>query len=171
MSYAGTINDIYQLGAYTGSNGIGEELKTISEIIEKMIDEDLRSATKGRHQRLYESLSEVYEENLEINWDGYDARPVTVEAYLEAFYLISLLPTSIPLPDEILPEPTGDITFEWYMDKHHVFLISVSGNNILTYAGLFGKMSRTSGAEYYTDSLPAIITEKIQRLFEQVGKD
>lgn len=168
MSYACTINDIYQLGAYIGSHGIGEESKTITRMLEKIIDEDRQSAIKGGRQRLYESLLEVYEECIEVNWDGYGGKPIAVKAYLEAFFLISLLPISIPLPDEITPEPTGDIAFEWYRDKHHVFVISVGGNNIITYAGLFGKMSKIRGTEYYTDSLPSIIIKNIQRLFEQV---
>ena len=78
--------------------------------------------------------------------------------------MIASFPLFLPLPD-VVPEPTGEIAFEWYKDKHHVFVISVSGNNIITYAGLFGKMSKTRGTEYYTDSLPSIIIENIQRLF------
>ena len=164
MSYAGTIEDSYQLGTYVGSNGIGEEFRIITRMLEEIIDEDRQSATKGRYQGLHESLFETYEECLAVNWDGYNAKPIALDAYLEARSLIASFPLSLPLP-EVVPEPTGEIAFEWYKDKHHVFVISVSGNNIITYAGLFGKLSKTRGTEYYTDSLPSIIIENIQRLF------
>jgi hypothetical protein len=165
MRYAYPANCCYQLEAYVGSNGIGEEFKTIARMLEEIIDEDRQSAIKGKRHYLYESLWEIYKECTSGNWDGYNAKPITLEAWLEAFSLIPLLPISLPLP-EVIPEPTGEVVFEWYRDKHHVFVISVGGTNIIAYTGLFGKTSKTRGTEYYSDSLPSIIIANIQRLFE-----
>ncbi len=75
-----------------------------------------------------------------------------------------MIPLSFLMP-EILAEPDGEIGFEWYKDKDSVFVISVSGNNIITYAGLFGTSNKTHGTEYFADELPRIILENIRRLF------
>ena len=111
-----------------------------------------------------EELEKVYEECSEANWDGYGAMPISRETYFEARKLLTMIPLSFQMP-EILAEPDGEIGFEWYKDKDSVFVISVSGNNIITYAGLFGTSNKTHGTEYFADELPRIILENIRRLF------
>ncbi len=111
-----------------------------------------------------ERLDEVYNECSEANWDGYGAKPISHETYFEARKLLTMIPLSFLMP-EILAEPDGEIGFEWYKDKDSVFVISVSGNNIITYAGLFGTSNKTHGTECFADELPRIILENIRRLF------
>lgn len=111
-----------------------------------------------------ESLNEVYEECLEPNWDGYGAAAISPEAYFEASKLLRIIPTSFPMP-EILPEPEGEIGLEWYKRENHVFVVSVAGNNIITYAGLFGENNEIHGTEYFGDSIPKVIIDSVERLF------
>ena len=111
-----------------------------------------------------EELEKVYEEYSEANWDGYGAMPISRETYSEARKLLRMMPSSSPMPD-ISAEPDGEITFEWYKEKYSVFVISVGGNNLITYAGLFGKSNKIHGTEYFADELPEIIRHCIQRLF------
>lgn len=112
------------------------------------------------------SLEEIFKECSKENWDGYDAKPISFGAYVEAEKLINCLPMTLPMP-EIVPEPTGEIALEWYKDKQFVFVISVSGNNVITYAGLFGKGNETHGTEgFFVDTLPMVIIRNIQRLYK-----
>lgn len=111
-----------------------------------------------------EALEKVYEECLETNWDGYGAMPISRDTYSEARNLLRMMPSSLPMPD-ISAEPDGEITFEWYKEKYSVFVISVGGNNLITYAGLFGKSNKIHGTEYFADELPEIIRHCIRRLF------
>jgi hypothetical protein len=111
-----------------------------------------------------EQLNETYEECLEEDWDGYNANPISREAYLEAINFLEMLPFSLPIPD-ILPEPDGGIGLEWYKKGNYVFIASVSGNNTINYAGLFGESNEIHGKEYFGDSIPNVIIESIQRLF------
>jgi len=111
-----------------------------------------------------ESLDEVYEECSEANWDGYDAAPISLEAYFEASKLLRIIPNSYPMPD-ILPEPDGGIGLEWYKDRVFSFVISVSGKNIITYVGLFGKNNETYGTENFPDSVPKVVLNSLKRLF------
>lgn len=113
-----------------------------------------------------ERLEEVYKECSMEDWDSYDAAAISQEAYLEARRLLRLIPSSFPMPD-ILPEPEGEIGLEWYKESGFSFVISVGGNNIITYAGRFGKNNETYGTEYFTDSMPKIILDSLRRLFPQ----
>jgi hypothetical protein len=111
-----------------------------------------------------EELEKVYEECLEANWDGYGAMPISRETYSKARKLLRMIPPSLSRPD-ISAEPDGEITFEWYKEKYSVVVISVGGNNLITYAGLFGKSNKIHGTEYFADELPEIIRHCIRRLF------
>jgi hypothetical protein len=110
------------------------------------------------------NLDEVYDECSVANWDGYNAQPISREAYFEASKLLRILPNSFPMPD-ILPEPDGGIGLEWYKDKGFSFVVSVSSKNIITYVGRFGKNNYFYGTESYKDSVTEIILNGLRRLF------
>ena len=111
----------------------------------------------------YQDIHRIYRECSQADWDGYDAIPISKLTFLEAVKLAELLPSDLPLP-EVIPEPTGEIAFEWYKGKKHVFVISVGGNNSISYAGLFGEYSRTHGSEYFSDELPQLVIDNVLRL-------
>ncbi len=135
------------------------------EINEDRLEMHIKSKMVDKNkQPLLNELFQVYQKCSEENWDGYDAQPISQEAYLEAEKLIRLLPSHIKKP-EIVPEPTGEIALEWYLGKRFTFVISVGGNNLITFAGLFGSTSKTHGTEYFGDKLPSRIVNNIQDLF------
>ena len=113
---------------------------------------------------LYRDLYRVYRECSKSDWDNDGAGPINEQTFLEASTFLDQLPSDLPLP-EIFPEPTGNIAFEWYKGKRHVYVVSVGGENAVEYAGLFGKRSKTYGAEDFTDELPELIISHILRLF------
>ena len=78
----------------------------------------------------------AYEECCEENWDGYGALAVSPVVLFEAIRFICALPQRLPTP-EVVPEPTGDIGFEWNYGKNRTFVASVSGTKLINYAGLF----------------------------------
>lgn len=119
-----------------------------------------------RLNRLHDSLWEVFKDCSEANWDGYNARPISDKAFLEALKLLQLLPAYLPSP-EIVPEPTGEMGLEWYKGNQFVFVMSLSGNNTITYAGMFGPGIETHGTESFSESLPRTVIENIRRLFPQ----
>jgi hypothetical protein len=111
---------------------------------------------------LYQDLYRIYRECSASDWDNYGATPISEQAFFEATKLLDLLPFDLPLP-EVLPEPTGEIAFEWYKEKKHVFVLSVGGKNIISYAGLFGRYSKTYGTEYFFDELPQLVVNNVLR--------
>jgi hypothetical protein len=113
---------------------------------------------------LYRDLYRVYRECSESDWDNDGADPINEQTFLEAVMLLDQLPSELPLP-EVIPEPTGNIAFEWYKGKRNVYVISIGGKSTIEYAGLFGRHSKTYGAEYFSDELPGLIVSHILRLF------
>ncbi len=113
---------------------------------------------------IYKDIYNIYRECSVSDWDGYGAIAIPERAFNEAIQLLDLLPSNLPLP-EVSPEPTGEIVFEWYKKKQHVFVISVGGKSTISYAGLFGKYSKTFGAEYFFEELPRIVVDNVLRLF------
>ena len=91
----------------------------------------IRSGTENLEKKkhpLYQEIYRIYHEYSEPDWDGYDAIPVSESTFSQAQKLARLLPDGVPLPD-VMPEPTGEIAFEWYQDGTHVLVVSV-GNDV-----------------------------------------
>jgi len=130
-----------------------EPLRLIPEVVEFEHDKI----------QLYSEVYRVYHECSEQDWDSYDGMPISDKTFWEAVKLICLLPQDLPSP-EVMPEPTGEIAFEWYKDRKHVFVISVGGKERISYAGLFGRHSQTHGVEYLPDRFPQSIINNIRRL-------
>jgi hypothetical protein len=149
-----------------GSCAVSED----SEIIQKSIEEIRRlgrgSITGQSLDYLHNSLWEVYKECSENNWDGYGAEAISPEAYFEASKLIESLPLDLPFP-EIVPEPSGAIGFEWENDKQDRFIVSVKGQGIISYAGVFGPSNEACGTEYFLDLLPSEIVHHLYRFFKK----
>ncbi len=136
-----------------------------ASIIYDMLDEALSHARQsGPLELAREILYETYLEHSKENWDGEGANAITKDAYLEALEFLRLLPTTLTAPG-IVAEPTGEIAMEWYKDTTHVFIVSFAGNNILTFAGLYGEVNTVHGTEQFQESIPQTIAENIGRLY------
>jgi len=150
-------------------NGIASE----SEILEKLLDlfiENLKTTESiGRFSELQntlDELTEILKDCSQDNWDGYNAKPVSIDTYLEANDIIRNLNTSFsnfPMP-EILPEPDGDIAFEWNDQWGRSFVFSIDDNKTITYAGIFGP-NKAHGTEIYRGFIPRAIVDYLRRLY------
>ncbi|MCG6551799.1 MAG: hypothetical protein L7F77_05685 [Candidatus Magnetominusculus sp. LBB02] len=109
------------------------------------------------------ALQDMYKECSIENWDGQGAQAITNSAFKEAQMVIDALPSSIPTP-VMVAEPTGDIGFEWYRGKGQVFVISVSGDRRITYAGLVVG-NKVHGEEHFDSTLPMAVIQNIMRLY------
>lgn len=141
-------------------SGISADAQNLAKFVFDSITHFKQTTPK---ENAFASLDEVYTECSIQNWDGYGAQPVKEEAYLEARKILDLLPSNVPLP-EVGSEPNGDIGLEWSRSRRSVFVISVSGHNVMTYAGLFGR-NEIHGSEYFEDSIPSMILQNLSRLY------
>lgn len=150
--------------AFLTNKGYSPEPDRVLQLLDEALDHLSNTGAEGqRLQNAISALDDVYQECCEAKWDGYSAKAISEDAYQEAFNLLTLLPSNIPLP-EIVPEPSGAIGLEWSRGKRFVFVASVRGENFITYAGIFA-VNKTHGREYFSDSLPPIIAENIRRLY------
>lgn len=147
------------------SPGVGEESQTIEELLDEEIASRINETGlwQKRFADLADSMSTVLSECSESNWDGYGAMPISEEAVHEAMYFISQLPSYFPIPG-VVPEPDGDLGLEWYHDPGNQLVLTFSGKNIVTFAGIFEGVNKTYGSELFIDSIPVLITQILRRL-------
>lgn len=147
------------------AEGFSADVALLNRILNRDFSEIRRAETFSQQDNLLRTLDIVTEECSVPEWDGYDALPIREAAYLEAQRLIRSLPTVsfIPMP-EITPIPNGEIALEWTRGPRRILVVTTSGNNEITYAGLFG-MNKVHGTEYFGDSLPTVLLENLKRIY------
>lgn len=143
--------------------GFSSDSNKSTKLFAKAIGALRNTISMGRpYADTIELLNSVFTESSEENWDGYDALPVTANAYWEARSLIEMLPSNLKMPD-ILGGTDGEIILEWYRDSRRLFAISITGKNELIFAGLIGPNS-IRGTTYFGDSIPEEIIKYIQKI-------
>ena len=157
----------YQGLGYYRSTGYGPTSRKLSDILfwEGKCLFQLSVSLRAKFETACD-LSEMYKNCSMANWDGEGAEAISEPAYLEAARFIRLLPVAFPMP-ELTPEPNGQIGFEWHLRRDYMFVVAVGGNQLLTFAGLFGPDSSVHGTEPFSDSLPESIVGHLQRLFSK----
>ncbi|MEW8660077.1 MAG: hypothetical protein AB2603_17295 [Candidatus Thiodiazotropha endolucinida] len=146
----------------TGSSDAAYKIKAI---FDSAIEELRNSLTWNPLYELGPELQEIITECHAEDWDGENACPITQATYSEAFAFIENLPMGLPLP-ELVPEPEGDIGFEWNRGKNKIFVASINGTGVITYAGLFGKNRKTHGEEAFDENIPQNIIDNIRRVYK-----
>jgi hypothetical protein len=112
---------------------------------------------------LLEQVGEILQGCSDQAWDGYNAEPVSPLSAESALELARNLPAGIQKPT-VVPEPDGDISFEWRTDDNRLFSLSVTGPT-LVYAGRFGGSLRQYGEERFFGVIPRTIMEILTRYF------
>jgi hypothetical protein len=163
MSVAIQRNDCPGFYGMPSGAGFSDASRNLISNLGVYIRSFFESETMGRSmEEAEQALVDIYSECSESDWDGYGALPLSRDSVYEAFKFIELLPSSFPMP-HIIAEPSGEVGLEWPMDEGLIFAISFSGNNMITYAGIFGS-NKTHGTEYFGDTIPSVIIENLKRL-------
>ena len=71
------------------------------------------------------------------NWDGNNAVAVSPATVDVASRFIDSFPADVPLPT-VIPEPDGQLNFEWYREPRKLLSVSVGTNGTLYWAALIG---------------------------------
>jgi hypothetical protein len=104
-----------------------------------------------------EALFSVLEETELPNWDGYGAKPVSMDTFAKALAFLDVLPSTFPRP-EISALPDGEIAFEWRFGPRRLLTLAINESGRLTYAALTGR-GYLHGTEYLLDALPRQIID------------
>jgi len=103
----------------------------------------------GARAEAIRELWRLYNECATGGWDGYDARPMSMEAARAAVDMIRALPEGMPIP-ELTAENDGAISLDWASGRHRSFSVSTNGTERLAFAWLDGARSG-SGVELFLD--------------------
>lgn len=148
------------------SRSVGPEASFVTERFQKVKKDFFESITIGeRLCKVSEALWKLLEECSCEDWDGYGAKPVEFETFLEAVRFAETLPNQFPNP-EISADPDGEISFDWDEGPRSVFSVSVGKHKNLNYAGLYGT-NKNYGTEYFGNELPKTILDNLRRLYSQ----
>lgn len=153
---------------YFYSTGASDTSRNLQRLYKDAVASLRKSVTWDYLGGVLAALKETYQECSEEGWDGYGARPVTQETYDEAIRFLSALPSWLPAP-EIVPEPDGDIGFEWNFGKNRMLAVSVDGTNRITYAGLLGTGNKSYGTEVFNGSIPQTLVDHVSRICPRVA--
>lgn len=149
--------------AITG--GVSEEAQFVDEQIagQPLGLQDSIALGRGR-QAAKEALYTIAEECAALNWDGYEAEPVSDATYGLAYRFLEALPLGTPMPT-VGAEPDGQITFEWHRSADWTLSVSVDPEGKLHYSALLGA-SKVHGEEPFFGEIPERILEIIS-LFDR----
>lgn len=145
------------------SVGVSDESRTIRKLQDEYSRERQSQASLIWKGILAGEISEIVQNCSVHGWDGNDAEPVSLDAAQSAIEIVKYLPEGMRLP-AVVPEPDGDIAFEWCTDDQRRFSLSTSGAT-LVYAGIFGGLSRQYGEERFFGKIPRTILEILARHF------
>jgi hypothetical protein len=162
------IGDRSNFFSHSYSTGSSDASRQLQRLYEGVVVSLRRSVTWDYLGKALDALSETYRECNEQNWDGYDALPISQATYDEAIRFLNALPSWMPTP-EIVPEPSGDIGFEWNFGKNRILAASVGGTNRIIYAGLLGTGNKAHGIEVFDGSIPQTLVDHITRIYPGVG--
>ena len=143
------------------SPAVGEDAQMLMQSLNRFAEDQSASVSLSR-QRIFLELQNIVSDRTEENWDGYGAKPFSIDSYILAIALIKKLPLFAANPD-IDVDPEGEIMLEWSGGPRRVFTIAISPDGELHYAGLFGR-NKVYGTEYFADLIPIPILEGLHRV-------
>ena len=114
-----------------------------------------------RRINLKQRMRNAFDASNEPNWDSYGAAAASADSLVHALQFVDRLPPDA-LTAEVGVDPDGEISLEWYLDRWHVFSVSVSRDGALAFAGLYGE-SRVHGTERPDGDL-SFLVDGIRRL-------
>lgn len=148
----------YQSDNY--GTAVSEDAERLSKIYKKVIlgFNQIPSFEATTHN-IDEIFDELLEEYSTDGWDGYGALAITKNVIEKAKQFLTAIPRSISQP-EVDATPSGEISFEWFKDTSHVFVVEINKTGDLVYAGLFGH-KKNNGTDYFNGSIPQDIINHI----------
>jgi hypothetical protein len=154
MSNAAAVS-AFDPNTFSVSWGVSPEADKIRDL-EAEYRSDLRGPVSfAWRDSLVEQIADIVQTCSDPSWDGYDAEPASRDSARCATELARNLPEGIQAP-AVVPDPDGDIAFEWRTDDNRLFSLSVTGPT-LVYAGRFGGSSRQYGEEPFFGAIPRTI--------------
>jgi hypothetical protein len=144
------------------SEGVSEAAEDFSRKPTRVAFADNSVTIGHRYSHLFQQIIEARATADHDDWDGDGAIAVSTSAVDAAIVLSTAFPQSLAVPT-VLPEPTGEITFEWYKDSTHVAVVAVDGQ-FVRWSAIAGFDAPRSGAEPYLKLLPSSALDVVREV-------
>lgn len=152
---------------YGQSIAAGQIGQTVSALLLDFTTHARSNATDWR-TRVNACIEGIARECDRSDWDGYGSLPISRAATQHAQRLVDLLPFRLVAP-EVIPDPDGEVSLSWDLGIGHVFSVSVGSDGTLSYAGLLGGGIKRHGMEHLNGTVPKVILQSIDELYERAG--
>lgn len=164
MTYTNTSDIVGNTLTEDIGSGVSEAAHFLASYLNNLSNDYQYTVSCAPRQKIIvEELSTIFVECSKEDWDGYDAKPVNLDAMNQALRFLQSLPLSVPLP-EVSADPDGEVTFEWNADPRRILYMSIGLNGVINYAGLYGS-SKSKGIEYFSDEVPDQVLRCIKRVY------
>ena len=120
-----------------------------------------RHYAKTGFELIEQQIAEVHATCGHQGWDGYSALPIEAMTAQQAIRFALALPRNLPVPD-VIPEPDGEIAFEWAGSGGRTISVSIGPTGKLAYAALLTERARQNGSEQLSESIPPRVIRAIQ---------
>ncbi len=127
---------------------------------------EVRSSLMSVYTLRGEAVSELQDVYLDCrysNWDGYEARAVTHEAYLQTKQFLDQVLDSCP-PPTASATPSGSLTLEWVSGPRRRFIVSLDGQTEFAFAGVFG-WETVQGTAAFSGDVPSVVFQHLSRVY------
>jgi hypothetical protein len=114
------------------------------------------------YERALGELDDTKKEASVEGWNGYGARPMNLEAYLNARTFLESMPSTAPFP-EISADPDGDVALDWSFSPGRALSVSISPTGRCSFAWMRGHRTYR-GTDWLEDGIPASIANALWRL-------
>jgi hypothetical protein len=118
-------------------------------------------------ERALDELEQVRAEASTYGWDGYGAKPMDADAYVNARLFLETLPTTAPSP-EISADPDGDVALDWSFGPRKALSISISRTGRCTFAWIRGRRT-VRGTDWFDDAIPVPIANALSQLAREIA--
>jgi hypothetical protein len=134
-----------------------------SKKLEQIKAENLEklSSPLSAAQKWERELEDIVRECSVPDWDGYDAKPLDEGSVQCVRAFCQKLPSAITLPN-LLPEPNGDLTMEWYKNGYHL-VIGIDKQKQIAWACRTDN-ERYGGDGSFADSIPDSLLSLLHRI-------
>jgi hypothetical protein len=146
---------------FAPSRATGKIASNLLEQLRKLIEAGQSAETlQGRAIR---ELEDTFLDCRCGNWDGHGASAVRDAGFLQAKEFLALAVRRFPAPTASAM-PGGSLTLEWIASPSRRFMVSLSGDDQIAYAGVFGSAT-VQGTATFVNDVPMEISKHLVRLF------
>lgn len=156
----GLFTDVSSYESNYYGTAVSEDAEKLSEIYKKVILG--LSSSESVTCSIEEVLDTLLEEYSSGGWDGYGALPITKHVVEKARQFLTAIPRSVSQP-EVDATPFGEISFEWYQDESHLFVVEINKIGDFSFAGLYGH-KKINGKGYFGVGIPQEIINHVSSI-------